>query len=104
MTDVSQVTNNAAAEQYEVHLDGKTAFAAYKMRGDQIIFTHTEVPEELEGHGVGSTLVRSALDDARERHLSVVPLCPFMVAFIKRHQEYVDIVRPEYRSHVGHEE
>jgi len=87
------VSDNPAAHRFEVTLPGGTAFADYRLNGDSIVFTHTEVPEALEGHGVGNALVRFALDSARARGLTVVPLCPFVAAFIRRHAEYADLIR-----------
>lgn len=63
------------------------AFAAYERRGNQIVFTHTEVPSALAGHGVGSALARYALDDARRQGLSIVAECPFMRAYLMRHPQ-----------------
>ena len=85
--------DDTAAHRFEAQLPGGTAFLDYRMNGDAIVFTHTEVPEALEGHGVGNALVRFALDAARARGLSVVPLCPFVAAFIRRHPEYADLIR-----------
>jgi predicted GNAT family acetyltransferase len=53
---------------------------------------HTEVEPELERHGVGSQLVAATLDDLRARGLPVVPICPFVRGFIRRHPEYADLV------------
>jgi hypothetical protein len=53
---------------------------------------HTEVEEAVEGTGVGSQLVREALDDFRARGLGVVPVCPFVSAYLRRHPEYADVV------------
>ena len=58
-----------------------------------IIYTHTEVPDALEGRGIGSKLARTVLDYARAAHLAVVPSCPFIRAYIARHPEYQDLVR-----------
>jgi predicted GNAT family acetyltransferase len=85
--------DDTAAHRFEAQLPGGTAFIDYRMNGDAIVFTHTEVPEALEGHGVGNALVRFALDSARARGLSVVPLCPFVAAFIRRNPEYADLIR-----------
>jgi predicted GNAT family acetyltransferase len=57
----------------------------------------TEVPEALEGQGIGSALARGALDDVRAQGLQVIPLCPFVAAFIRRHPEYLDLVSPVSR-------
>jgi len=58
---------------------------------------HTEVPDAIEGRGVGSALARTALNDARANGLTVVPSCPFVSAYIKRHPAYLDIVDAAYR-------
>ena len=93
MAAEAQVVNNADASRYEVSLDGKPAgFAAYRLKDRRVIFTHTEVDFAFEGHGIGSTLARYALDDVRERGLQAVTLCPFIAAYIERHPEYQDLV------------
>jgi len=61
-------------------------------RGGRVNFIHTEVPAGLEGHGVGSLLARTALDDARARQLRVVPSCPFVRGYIRRHPEHRGLV------------
>jgi uncharacterized protein len=66
-------------------------FAAYRRFPDRIVFTHTEVDDAFEGRGVGSTLVRAALDAVRDEGLRVVPRCPFVKAFMERHPEYGDL-------------
>jgi predicted GNAT family acetyltransferase len=89
---MSEVRNNEAESRYELERDGETAFAAYSVDGDSIVFDHTVVPETLEGRGVGSALVEGALDDARGRGLKVVPLCSFVKGWIERHPEAQDLV------------
>lgn len=96
-----EVTNDQAAQRYEARLGEEVAFAEYRPVGDALMFTHTEVPEDLEGQGVGSALVRGALDDARARGLRVIPMCPFVAAFIQRHPDYADLVHPEQRGVFG---
>lgn len=89
----AEVLNNAEAGRYEVSFDGEPAgFAAYRLRDNRVVFTHTEVDSAFEGHGLGSSLARGALDDVRERGLRAVPLCPFIAAYIERHPEYQDLV------------
>jgi predicted GNAT family acetyltransferase len=80
--------DNHTLHRYEAQVPGGTAFAAYRLKPGEIVFTHTEVPEESEGHGVGDALARFALDDARARGLKVMPLCPFIAVWIGRHPEY----------------
>ncbi len=90
--DAGKVTNNEAQHRYELDVEGATAFAQYSVDGGLIHFTHTIVPEELEGQGIGSRLVQGALDDVRERGLRVVPLCSFVRGYIERHSEYQDLL------------
>lgn len=88
------VRDNAEAGRYEAKVDGDLAMAVYLRRGDMIIFTHTEVPEALEGQGIAGQIVRFALDDVRARGLKVVARCPYVAGFIRRHPEYQDLLAP----------
>jgi predicted GNAT family acetyltransferase len=88
-----EVRDNPDESRYEASLDGTAiGFAYYDLRPDLVVFTHTEVEPEAEGKGVASTLIGQALDDVRGRGLKIVPLCPFVRAFLKRHPEYTDLV------------
>ena len=87
-----KVIDNRAEYEFELDVDGLRAVAAYQLEGDTIVFTHTLVPKKLEGHGVGSKLIRGALDATRDRGLKVVPQCPFVKAYIDRHAEYRDLL------------
>jgi predicted GNAT family acetyltransferase len=87
-----QVTDNPARQRFELTVDGHTAFTAYALAGDVITFTHTVVPKELAGRGVGSTLARGALDNVRARHLKVIAECPFIAAYIAKHDEFADLL------------
>lgn len=92
MIDV-QINDRPELEYYEVTVDGTRAgLAAYEIEGDVIAFTHTEVDDAYEGQGLGSRLARYALDDARSRGLKVRPLCPFIKTWIRRHEDYRDLV------------
>ena len=97
-------THTAGAEAVEVHdasergryeltVDGQLAGVAFYSRGDgEIVLKHTEVDAAFEGRGLGSRLARHVLDEARERGLRVVPLCPFMAGYIRTHPGYRDLV------------
>ncbi len=99
MTDV---VDNPDESRYELWVEDKLAgFAAYDRRGDLTVFTHTEIDDAYEGRGLGSTLVRAALDTARSRDLAVRPDCPFVRAYIARHPEYLDLVPEELRARLG---
>jgi len=87
------VSDHPEVERYEISVDGRRAgLAAYELTGDVIAFTHTEIDDAYEGQGLGSQLARYALDDVRARGLKVRPLCPFIRGWIKRHEDYADLV------------
>lgn len=94
MSDV-EVTDNPAQSRYEAHVNGELAgIAEYHLTKSSIVFTHTEVLPDFEGHGVGSELARYALDDVRAKgERDVVPVCPFIHGWIDDHPEYSDLVR-----------
>jgi predicted GNAT family acetyltransferase len=82
------VSHNASLGRYEMETEHGLAVAVYRQQGDSLVFTHTEVPPADEGKGIGSKLVRAALDDARRRGFKIVPACSFVAAFVRRHPEY----------------
>lgn len=97
-----KVVDNPGKHRFEVDLgDGSFAIAEYNLLSHKIMFTHTEVPPEHEGQGIGSALIRAALGSARERGLEVIPICPFFAAYIKRHEEVQDLLDPAYRKVLG---
>jgi len=92
------------SSRFEIHVDGRLAgFAQYRTKvPGLIVFTHTEIDDAFEGRGLGSVLVREALDAARSRGLSVRPDCPFVRAYIARHpDEYLALVPEELRARLG---
>ena len=92
------VRDNPEESRYEIR-DGDRVlgFAAYERRGDTMVFTHTEVDPDAGQDGLGSTLVRAALDDVRSKGGSVVPLCSFVRGWIDRHPDYADLVATSRR-------
>ena len=86
------IRNNEEESQFETTVDGHTALAAYDLEEpNRIVFTHTEVPEELSGRGLAAEIVRTALQHARERKLTVVPQCAYVASYIKRNPEYGEL-------------
>jgi predicted GNAT family acetyltransferase len=89
----TDVHDAPALSRYEVTVDGTLAgFAEYRDADGARVFTHTEVFDAFEGQGVGSALARGALDDVRATGRRLVALCPFVAAYIERHDEYADMV------------
>ncbi len=96
------VTNNETAQRYEARVDGHLAVLTYERDGNIITYLHTEVPSALSGRGIANQLARTALDEARAEQLVIIPLCPFVVAYIRRHPEYLDLVEESQRSRFDH--
>jgi uncharacterized protein len=96
------IRDNVEEHRFEADLgDGSFGIAQYYLRDGKIVFTHTEVPASHEGKGIGSALVRFALNSARERGLIVIPICPFVTAYIRKHVEEQDLLDPAYRDRLG---
>jgi predicted GNAT family acetyltransferase len=94
-----EITDNALKHRFEADLgDGTFAIAEYELLPDRIVFTHTLVPPQHEGRGIGSALIRFALGKARERGLHVIPVCPFFAAYIRKHPEEQDLLTPSWRE------
>lgn len=91
------VVRNREADRFEVEQDGHLAVLEYQVVRKSFLLVHTGVPPELEGRGIGGALVRAAFDHVRGHGMVVVPLCPFVRAYLKRHPEYLELVDPEYR-------
>jgi predicted GNAT family acetyltransferase len=92
-----KIENNESANRWEAYIGDYVAFSTYRRNEDTIHFLKTRVPPELEGQGVAGRLVKAALDDARAQQLTVVPICRFVAAYIRRHPEYRDLVYPDFR-------
>jgi len=96
MTDVS-VELREEERRYVLLLEGKHAGElVFRDRGGGVLaFLHTEIDPERQHHGLGSALVKGALDDANERGLKIVAICPFVQAFVHDHPEYGDLAVPD---------
>ena len=86
------VTNNEEAHRCEATVDGLLSIITYRRFPDQIVFEHTEVPVPLRRKGLAAKLTSTALDFARANRLRVVPLCPYVASFVRKHPKYHDIV------------
>ncbi len=88
----SDITHNASAQRFETTVEGHTGYISYQQRGESLVYDHTIVPPELGGRGIGSILVKHALDYARENDKKVVPQCSFVSSYINKHPEYQDLL------------
>lgn len=88
-----ELTDNTNDNQYEFHIGGYLAKIEYiKTNNGEIYLTHTEVPVELEGKGIGSQLAEKVLNDIERQGLRLVPLCPFVAGYIKKHPDWKRLV------------
>jgi uncharacterized protein len=95
------VKHNTTRHQFELESDGETAVLLYHANGKTLFLDHTGVPEALEGRGIGGQLAKASLEFARTEGMEVVPACPFVLSYLRRHPEYVDVVAPQYRSQIN---
>jgi uncharacterized protein len=83
--------DNPELSRFEMDDDGTLAVANYRLAGNVITFTHTEVPPQARGHGLASRLIAGALEAARARELKVIAHCSFVSDFLAKHPEYHDL-------------
>ena len=86
------VSNEPAHHRFELAVDGHIAASYYEIADGVITFIHTEVPPELGGKGIGSKLIKGALDQVRADGLKVIAQCPFVKAYIEKHADYADLL------------
>jgi predicted GNAT family acetyltransferase len=100
--DQRRFEHDSVTRRYLVHVgDEQVGFADYDRIGaTSVLIKHTEIDPAHEGKGHASALVRFMLDDLRSQAKSVIPICPYTSAFIRRHPEYLDVVREDYRPNL----
>ncbi|NDK55694.1 GNAT family N-acetyltransferase [Pontibacter fetidus] len=87
------VEDNAEKHRFETTIEGYTAFIDYKRKPGEITILHTEVPKELEGCGIAAAMTKYVLEYIEENKLQLVPLCPYMRSYLKKHPEYQHLVK-----------
>lgn len=88
------VEHDTIAEQFRVGSGDDTAVLQYRRDPHAITFLHTEVPEAFRGQGIAQKLAHAGLEYARQQGVNVIPLCPFVNAYIRKHPEYQSMVKP----------
>ena len=94
MSTVITVTRNSDRRRFEATVGGTSVagFIDYQETSELVVLTHTEVDAAFEGRGIGSALARAALDDVRDRGLKALVICPFILAWLRNHHEYRDVL------------
>jgi predicted GNAT family acetyltransferase len=79
--------------RYQIYVDGAVGgLTQYVERGNERIFVHTETEPGFEGKGLASELIRQALEGTRSQGMRIIPVCPFVAAYVSRHHDFDDIV------------
>ncbi|GAB3523249.1 GNAT family N-acetyltransferase [Emticicia fontis] len=98
MADTPQVKHQPDDNLFLINIGNDMAYQEYIKKQDEIIITHTEVPRELEGKGLGSLLAKNALQYAEENNLKLNPLCPFMAAYVRKHyNDYKHLLSSDFK-------
>ena len=101
-TAITAITDDPEQSRYELRVAGELAgFLTYHLRGQAISLTHTEVEPPFQGKGLATHLARFSLDDARNRGVAVLPFCPYVNSWIRKHPEYAGLVPAERRGEFG---
>lgn len=87
-----KLIDNEESNQYEFYIEGLVPRIEYIKAKGKIFLTHTEVPASLEGKGIGSALIKAALEDVKKKDLTLIPLCVFVAGYIKKHPEWKTLV------------
>lgn len=87
--DEPAVVDREALSRFETEVDGHAAFLEYRREGDDLVLVHTDVPPVLGGRGLGGVLVAAAVDDARARGLTLVPVCDYARSWLEKHPDEV---------------
>lgn len=87
-----RVVHEADKDRYSIFVDDVLAgFTQYRSRPNGLAFIHTEISPEFGGRGLAGTLVSQALAEVRESGNKIIPYCPFVASWIKKHPEYEEI-------------
>lgn len=89
---------NEAAHRFELTIDGQLAVIVFRKHDEVITLEHTEVEPALEGKGAATAIIEKTLDYIEQRGFRLVPLCPFVVAYLKRHPEWKRILHPAVKN------
>ncbi|MEQ8926858.1 MAG: GNAT family N-acetyltransferase [Fulvivirga sp.] len=93
-----QIVNNKTNYQFETIVEGEKAELQYRIRNNTLYYMHTWVPESIEGRGIASSLAKFGLEYARRKNYQIVIYCPFVVAYVKKHPEYLELLNTNYQT------
>lgn len=104
MNDSAQTLyQNSDLNRFELESEGSIAFIDYTIRHGLLFLIHTEVPAALRGKGIGNIIVEKVLEYAKQNNYKIVPICPFIQTYLKRHPEWKDIEAPNAERYLNRE-
>lgn len=86
------ISHNQAQQRFETKVENLLCVIDYQLDQSNLALTHVGVPKPIEGRGIAAELTRSALDWARSKKYRVIPVCPYVQAWLRRHPEYLDLL------------
>ena len=93
--DKIEVTHNPAENRFEAWVEGKLSKLDYSKNGDTIMMTHVGVPVEFRGQGLAAAITKTALEYAKSNSLRVIPICPYVMSYIRRNPQYMELTKSE---------
>lgn len=88
-----------AEKRFEIEFNEHYAFIDYRETTHQIALVHTEADPELAGTGAAAAVVEKTLNYIEESGKKLLPFCPFVFAFIKKHPEWKRIVDEKFEGY-----
>ena len=79
-----ELINDKTERKYKINVEEQTAYIKYSISENEISLTHTIVPKELGGRGIGSKLIKLVLADIDKLGLKVIPVCSFVEHYLKK--------------------
>ena len=86
------VSDNSSKSRFELDVGGQIVFARYARHGSMLVIPHVEAPPSLRGTGAASRLMAGVMEIARAEGLKVRPLCGYASSWIRRHEQYHDLL------------
>lgn len=85
------IRHNPSANRFETTVENSLSVIDYSLHGNELALTHVGVPRAVEGRGIAGELTQAALDWARAQKYRVIPICPYVAAWLRRHPDYADL-------------
>ncbi|MGJ8593922.1 MAG: GNAT family N-acetyltransferase [Aquaticitalea sp.] len=93
------LVKNEAKKRFEIQIDGSFAFINYTETSHQIALVHTETEPALAGKGAAGAVVEKALHYIEASGKTLLPFCPYVFAYIKKHLEWKRIVDTHFNGY-----